>query len=229
MSRLLPDDTAARAGVPARPYTWLAGGFVVCLVVSNILAAKLVAVGPLIVPAAVILYPLTFLLDDLINEFYGPHVARHIVRVGFALQVGVVLAILAAIGLPAAPVWHGQAAYSAVLGTVPRIAVASLLAFLLGEYTAISIFAAVRRRTGRRRRWLRSNASDLLGELVDTGCFIGVAFAGTVPPHVLLTLFASQYAVKAVYSVLETIPFYVVTDAVRRQGTSGSGAEATRA
>lgn len=170
--------------------------FVVSLLISNILAVKLMVIGPLILPAAVIIYPFCFMLGDIITEVWGYNYARKVIFVGFFANAAMVLFSYLGGLLPAAPVWPHQDAYMAVFAMVPRIVIASFIAYLLGELLNSYSLEKIKSWTGVRLLFIRTIGSSLIGQLVDTGVFITLAFYGLVPNQVLLIMMLSQYLVK---------------------------------
>ncbi|MEE9201884.1 MAG: queuosine precursor transporter, partial [Dehalococcoidia bacterium] len=155
--------------------------FVGALLVANFIAVKLVSVGPFLVPAGVIAYPLTFLLTDTIAEVYGKGTARRVVWAGFGVNLIAVAMVMVALRLPPAPFYEGEAAFRATLGMVPRIVLASLVAYLVSQHHDVLAFHFWRRRTRGRYLWFRNNASTIVSQLLDTVLFITIAFAGTMP------------------------------------------------
>lgn len=193
----------------------LNGLFVTSLVISNVMSSKIVALGPLTVPAAVVAYPLTFLITDVIGEIWGRQEANSTVRLGFICQ----LVSLAMIGLgmilPVAPFADNQAAFSAILGSSFRVVAASMVAYVLSQSWDVWVFHRIRNwyieKHGSTRggRWLWNNGSTMSSQLIDTAIFILLAFYGTVPN--ILQMILSQYLVKVIYAALDTIPFYLLT------------------
>lgn len=170
--------------------------FVVSLLISNILAVKLMLIGPLVLPAAVIIYPFCFMLGDIITEVWGYGYARKVILAGFFANAALVLFSYLGGLLPAAPVWPYQDAYMNIFAMVPRIVVASFIAYLLGELLNSYSLEKIKSWTGVRLLFVRTIGSSLIGQLVDTGIFITLAFYGTIPNQVLLIMLVSQYLVK---------------------------------
>lgn len=170
--------------------------FVVSLLISNILAVKLMVIGQLVLPAAVIIYPFCFMLGDIITEVWGYDYARKVIFVGFFANAALVLFSYLGGLLPAAPVWFNQDAYMAIFAMVPRIVAASFIAYLLGELLNSYSLEKIKSWTGVRLLFVRTIGSSLIGQLIDTGVFITLAFYGTVPNQVLLVMLVSQYLVK---------------------------------
>ncbi len=184
----------------------LATLFATCLIAANIIAVKLVSIGGWVVPAGVIAYPLTFLFTDVIAELYGRKIASRVVWVGFGANLLMVVLVFGGRLLPPAPVWTDQPAYESILGMVPRIALASMVAYLISQHHDVFAFHFWRRKTKGRFLWLRNNASTMVSQGLDTGLFIPIAFWGIVPTEVLLNMLLTQYVIKLVIAVCDT-PF----------------------
>lgn len=180
--------------------------FVAALLISNILAAKLIALGPLILPAAVIIYPFCFMLGDVLTEVWGYAYARKVIYAGFVANAALVVFTFLGGLLPPAEVWHHQEAYLSLFGMVPRIVLASFLAYLAGELLNSWSLERIKDLTGGRWLFMRTIGSSVVGQFVDTAIFITLAFAGIVPGPVLLTMLASQYLVKVGLEALAGTP-----------------------
>ena len=189
--------------------------FTTALIIANIIAVKLVAIGSWVVPAGVIAYPLTFLLTDVIAELYGRQVATRVVWVGFGASLLMVLLIFVGKVLPPAIFWQEQPAYDAIFGVVPRIVGASMLAYLVSQHHDVASFHFWRRKTGARHLWLRNNASTMVSQALDTGLFITIAFWGTVPSAVLVNMLITQYLIKLAIAAVDTPFCYLLVSLLR--------------
>ena len=188
------------------------GLYVAWILVAQVMAAKLVEFSIMgwsfIIPAAAIMFPFAFQATDLINEAYGLRYTRYAILTAFATQVAAVLFFWHAIELPAAPFWELQGPFEKILGVdVPRIIAASWISFLVNENVDAQIFHWLRQRFAG-AWWLRSTVSDTVGLVLDSAVFITLAFYGTVPGNVLLTMIASQAAVKWLFGMIDTPWFY---------------------
>ena len=213
---------------PTHPYRWLpfiTALFVTTLIISNIIAVKLIALGGLFVPAAVILFPLAYIFGDVLTEVYGFARARQVIWTGFFCNLVAVLAIWLAGLLPAAPFWAAgsfstpdaaQQAYNAILGFTPRLLLASFAAYLVGEFLNSFILAKLKIRTAGRHLWLRTILSTIVGEGADSLVFITLAFWGIFPPDVILQSVLSQWFVKTAYETLATPLTYLVVNALKK-------------
>lgn len=200
--------------------------FVTVLVTSNIIAVKLISVGGLVLPAAVVLFPIAYIFGDILTEVYGYANARKVIWIGFFCNLLAVIAIWIAGILPAASIWSAgdyhspetaQQAYSAILGFAPRLLVASFIAYLIGEFLNSYVLAKLKIKTQGRYLWIRTIGSTLVGEGADSAVFIIIAFYGILPSTQLLTAILSQWLFKVGYEVLATPLTYLVVNFLKRK------------
>lgn len=137
--------------------------FITCLITANITAVKLVGVFGLVLPAAVIIFPISYIFGDVLTEVYGYRQARRVIWLGFLCNLIAVVAIWVGQVLPAASFWDGQAAYERILGYTPRLLVASFLAYLVGEFANSFVLAKMKIATNGRWLWTRTIGSTLVG------------------------------------------------------------------
>lgn len=198
----MPQTTA-----PARHSNWfllVAALFVTCLVVSNIIAVKVIDVAGMILPAAIIIFPISYILGDVLTEVYGFARARRVIWLGFLCNLFAVIAIAIGGLLPAAGFWGGQEAWDMILGAAPRILAASFVAYLVGELVNAWVLARLKVAMEGRHLWVRTIGSTLAGQLLDSAIFITIAFAGIMPLEVLLGAIVTQWLVKSGYEALAT-------------------------
>jgi hypothetical protein len=184
--------------------------FVTCLLTANIMATKLIVVAGLVLTAAIIVFPLSYILADVLTEVWGYEVTRRVIWLGFACNALMVVAIWIGGAIPPAPFWRGQPAYQEVLGQSPRILAASFAAYLVGEFANAFVLAKLKVATGGRWLWLRTISSTIVGQALDSAVFIALAFAGTVEAGALPAIMAGQWAVKVVYEAVATPLTYAV-------------------
>ena len=189
--------------------------FVSCLLISNIVASKLVMLWGLVIPAAVFVFPLTFLMTDVVNEVWGKAPARFMVLLGFGASLLLVGYLTLAQYLPAAPFWDGQQAYEMILGAVPRIVLASMVAYLVSQFHDVWAFNFWKEKTHGKYLWLRNNLSTMSSQLIDTAIFIVIAFWGIVPNDILIVMVLSQYVIKLTIAVIDTPICYILVKWVR--------------
>jgi len=204
----------------------LATLFVTCLVTANIITVKLISIGGWIVPAGIIAYPITFLFTDVITELYGRQTASKVVWLGFGASILMVILVVGGRLLPAASFWEGQAAYETILGMIPRIVLASMIAYLVSQHHDVFAFHFWREKTKARFLWLRNNASTMVSQALDTGLFITIAFWGTVPTAVLVNMLLTQYVIKLGIAALDTPFCYLMVHLLRGRVKPPVGAEA---
>ncbi|MFZ0448968.1 MAG: queuosine precursor transporter [Desulfatiglandaceae bacterium] len=184
--------------------------FVTCLLTANIMAVKVIRIFDLILPAAVIIFPISYIVGDVLTEVYGYGVARKVIWLGFFCNLVVVASFWLGGIMPSAPFWDGQAAYDRILGYAPRILVASFFAYLVGEFANSYILAKMKIATKGRWLWTRTIGSTLVGEGLDSAVFITLAFVGTIPTGTLASAVLTQWLVKCGYEAMATPLTYKV-------------------
>lgn len=190
--------------------------FITCLIAANITAVKLIAVFGLLLPAAIVIFPVSYILGDVLTEVYGYRQARRVIWLGFLCNLIVVATIWIGQMLPAAGFWDGQAAYERILGLAPRILAASFLAYLVGEFANAFVLAKMKIATEGRWLWTRTIGSTLVGQGLDSLIFIVLAFAGTMPLDALMGLVVTQWLVKSAYEAAATPVTYAVVGYLKR-------------
>jgi uncharacterized integral membrane protein (TIGR00697 family) len=194
----------------------IAALFVTCLITANVIAVKLVAVAGLILPAGIVIFPLSYILGDVLTEVYGFARARLVIWLGFFCNLIFVVAAWIGGLLPAAGFWDGQGAYERILGFTPRLLVASFAAYLVGEFANSFILARMKVLTEGRWLWMRTIASTVVGEGLDSLIFIVIAFTGVIPASMVLSTVLTQWLVKSGYEVLATPLTYAVVGFLKR-------------
>lgn len=187
--------------------------FAVLLVISNVIASKIMSVGGFFAPAAVLCYSLTFAATDTMAELWGKERTKFVVNVGFFVAVLSALFIRLAITVAPAPFWENQSAFELILGSNFRIVLASLTAYLVSQHHDIWAFTFWKNRTGGRHLWLRNNLSTGVSQLLDTLLFISLAFYGTGAP--VISMIAGQYVIKLVIAVADTPLVYALVYMIR--------------
>jgi uncharacterized integral membrane protein (TIGR00697 family) len=175
--------------------------FAACLLVSNILASKIMMVGAWSAPAGVLVFPLAYIINDVIAEVWGYSKARLIIWAGFGVNLLAVLFFSLGIVATPAPFYSSQEAFSTVLGNTPRIVAASLLAYLVGSFLNAYIMSRFKVLTRGKGFSIRAVVSTFVGEGADSLIFITVAFAGIFPAGVLFTMVLTQAIIKTVYEI----------------------------
>jgi len=189
--------------------------FITCLITANITAVKLISLFGL--PAAIIIFPLSYIIGDVLTEVYGYRQARRVIWLGFFCNFIAVLAIWIGQMLPPASFWDGQASYERILGYAPRLLLASFLAYLVGEFSNAFVLAKMKIATKGRWLWLRTIGSTLIGQGLDSAIFITLAFFGTIPLNALFIAVVVQWLAKSLYEAVVTPLTYVVVAFLKRK------------
>ena len=184
--------------------------FISSILLSNIIATKIIVAGGLIVPAAVVLYPLTFLFTDVVSEVEGRKSARDLVMMGFYMSIIMVLILFIGKILPPAPFWENQEAYNIILGSTPRIVLASMIAYLISQNHDVWAFHWWKQKTSGKHLWMRNNFSTITSQLIDSVLFISIAFMGIYPLKTIGVMIFSQYLIKVGIALLDTPFCYIL-------------------
>ncbi len=184
------------------PFMLLGILFNVCLIASNLLETKVIQIGPITATAGLIVFPVSYIINDCIAEIWGFKKARLIIWCGFLMNFIVIGFARLAIALPAAPFWEGEESFNFVFGLAPRIALASLLAFLAGSFLNAYIMSKMKIATQGKYFSLRAIASTLVGESADSLIFFPIAFGELISPAELLIMVATQACLKSLYEVI---------------------------
>ena len=193
----------------------IAAIFVTCLITANIIAIKVISFGPLILPAAIIVFPLSYIFGDILTEVYGYRQARRVIWLGFFCNL--IFVIFAWVGqvLPPAPFWKWQEAYETILGYTPRLLVASFCGYLIGEFTNSFVLARMKILTRGRWLWTRTIGSTIVGEGLDTLIFITLAYIGT--PSFVLIMILYHWLVKTGIEAVATPFTYAVVNFLKKK------------
>jgi len=190
--------------------------FVAVLIVSNIASTKILLLGPFTFDGGTVLFPLAYIFGDVLTEVYGYSRSRRVIWTGFFWLL-LAAAILSLVDwLPPAPDWNLQNSFHAVLGQTPRIVVGSLCAYAAGEFANSFVLAKMKLLTKGRWLWTRTIGSTLVGEGLDTGIFLTVAFLGTLPTSLLWAVFLSNFVFKVGVETLFTPVTYYVVNSLKR-------------
>jgi queuosine precursor transporter len=179
----------------------LTGLFTVTLLISNVLNCKIIRVGPLPFTGGLIMFPLAALFGDVLTEVYGYAETRKVIWTGLGSLVLFAVMIEICGALPADPLWAHQAAYVVILGAVPRIVLASLTAYFVGEFSNSYVLAKCKIRTHGSFMFLRFVLSTLAGQFIDSATFVGVAFAGRIPPRQMVAVAVTGWAIMVVWEI----------------------------
>ena len=192
--------------------------YVTCLLLSNLIAGKMWAVtASVTLPAAVILFPVTYIFGDIFTEVYGFRQARTAIWLGFGCSFFAVAIYLVTIALPHPDFWGGQEAYATVLGTTPRVAAASFIGYLFGEFSNSMLLSRLKVATEGRHLWLRTITSTLVGEGFDSVIFVMISFWGTMDSGTVLRMILFQYLFKVCYEIVCTPLTYAVVSWLKKK------------
>lgn len=173
-------NSAHFAAAGASIYPLISAVFVGLLIISNIGATKLIQFGPIITDGGAFLFPLVYITGDVLSEVYGFRAARRVILTGFGMAILSALTFYAVQISPSAEAWTNQDAYEAILGFVPRIVLASVCGFLVGQFLNSYVLVKIKERTKENVLWFRLIGSTLVGELADTLVFCTIAFYGII-------------------------------------------------
>ena len=177
--------------------------FCICLIISNLIEIKTIDVGSFFtITAGVIVFPISYILNDCIVEVYGFRKARLMIWMGFAANLLVSFFLQVAILLPGGDAWELQGAMESIYGSVPRIMFASFTAFLCGSFVNAYVMSKMKLSSGTKNFSLRAIVSTLWGEGVDSLLFFPIAFAGVFPWSVIFSLIISQALIKTAYEII---------------------------
>lgn len=189
--------------------------FVVALIVANIVACKVVVFWKFTVPAAIVAYPITYLMTDIIGEIWGKEEANRTVKLGIICQIISLIMIGLAILLPVASYADNQTAFKSILGNSFRVVAASLVGYIVSQTWDVWIFHKIRdwyiKKNGTTKggKWIWNNVGTMTAQILDTAIFITIAFFGVVPNIFAMVL--SQYVIKFIFAILDTPFFYYFT------------------
>ncbi len=184
------------------PFMLLGILFNVCLIAANLLETKVVQIAGITATAGLIVFPVSYIINDCIAEVWGFKKARLIIWSGFASNFLVIAFAQLATVLPAAPYWEGEEAFNFVFGLAPRIAIASLLAFLIGSFLNAYVMSKMKLASQGRHFSLRAVFSTLVGESADSLIFFPIAFGGLIPLSELFAMILTQAILKSAYEVV---------------------------
>ena len=197
-------------------YVLLVAMFCAALLIANIGAVKLIAIGPVITDGGALLFPLTYILGDVLTEIFGFNAARRAIFTAMALQITAAFVFWFVTLLPAAPGWEMQDAYASVVGFVPRIVLASVVAFVVGETLNSYVLVWIKERTKERLLWARLIGSTIVGELADTLVFCTIAFYGVITGAEFANYVITGYIYKTLVEVVMLPVTYRVIAALKR-------------
>jgi uncharacterized integral membrane protein (TIGR00697 family) len=211
-----PPAAQARDLRTYRHFDTLLAIFIVVLLISNLVGQKLCAIGPFVVSGAQILFPITYIFGDVFTEVYGYSASRRAIWLGFLANGLLAVMGLITVWLPPAPGWKNQEAFQTVFYQIPRLIVASLVAYWCGEFANSFTLAKMKLWTNGRMLWSRAVGSTVVGQFVDTLILYAVGFLGTAPLRTLATGVVSAYLFKVIYEIVAIPMTYAVVGFLKR-------------
>jgi uncharacterized integral membrane protein (TIGR00697 family) len=209
--------TAHFAATSRSLYPVIVGVFVGLLLISNIGAVKLIEFGPIITDGGVFLFPLVYIAGDILSEVYGFKAARKAIFIGFAMSILAALTFWLVQISPPAEAWGNQEAFESVLGFVPRIVLASVAGYLVGQLLNAWVLVKIKERTQEKALWLRLLGSTAVGEFADTIVFCTIAFYGVITGEEFLIYVAFGFAYKTLVEIVLLPVSYAVIGWVKRR------------
>ncbi len=194
----------------------IVGLFVAVLLISNVASTKILELWKFTFDGGTLLFPLSYIFNDVLTEVYGYRHSRRVIWTGFAAAALMSVVFYLVGELRPAPDWTAQDAYMAILGQTPRIVIASLIAYFAGEFSNSYTLAKMKVATQGRWLWMRTIGSTIVGEFVDTGLFVLIAFYGVLPTSLLISVTVSNYIFKVGFEVLATPITYRVVNFLKK-------------
>jgi uncharacterized integral membrane protein (TIGR00697 family) len=191
--------------------------FITSLITANIMIVKQIAISGIVIPAAIIIFPISYICGDILTEVYGYRQARLVIWLGFICNLIAVLAFWIGGLLPPASIFDAQSAYERILGSTPRFLIASFIAYLAGEFSNSFVLSKMKLATSGRWLWTRTIGSTLVGQGIDSVVVLLIAFTGTLPFSVLGFMIISHWLLKTAYEVIVTPLTYIVVNYFKRR------------
>ena len=210
-----------------RYYDIILALFAAVLLISNLSATKLIAFGSILTDGGAVLFPLAYIFGDILTEVYGYKYARRAIWTGFGVMLLAIFSFTIVRFLPSAPEYHDQAAFEAVLGFFPRIVIASLCAYIVGEFMNSFVLAKLKLKTKGKFLWLRLIGSTLVGEFFDTVIFALIAFGGILTGNDMLVYVLLGWIFKTVVEIVLLPVTYAVVNWLKKRENSDAYDENT--
>jgi len=189
--------------------------FVTSLITANVIAIKIISLGPVILPAAIFVFPLSYIFGDVLTEVYGYRLTRKVIWLGFICNLIFVIFVWMGQILPPAPFWEGQKAYERILGYTPRLLAASFFGYLAGEFANSFVLAKMKILTRGRWLWSRTIGSTIVGQGLDTAIFITLAFIGT--PSFVSIMILYHWLAKTLIEAIATPLTYTIVNFLKKK------------
>lgn len=199
-----------------RLFPFVMASFTAILLISNTVAVKVVDLGPFYFDGATILFPLVYIFADILTEVYGYARSRQVIWMGFGANILMAGTYYVIGALDSAPDWTNGDAYQMILGQVPRVVAASLIAYLCGEFVNSYILSKMKIMTKGKKLYSRTISSTLVGQAIDTSVFVFIAFWGVIPADAVWHMMWSNYIFKTTYEIAATPLTYLVVNKLKK-------------
>ena len=176
--------------------------FCVCLITANVLETKQLSFGPVNLTAGIIVFPVSYIINDVVCEVWGYQRTRMLIWMGFAMNFFFVIMGAIADWIPGAPYWHGEEGFHVIFGLAPRIALASFIAFIAGSFINAYVMSRMKLSSGGSNFSTRAILSTVFGEATDSVIFFPLALGGVIPWEEMPSLVITQVTLKTVYEIL---------------------------
>ncbi len=176
--------------------------FCICLITANLLETKQIQIGNIYTTAGILVFPLSYIINDCVCEVWGYKKTMLMVWIGFAMNLIFVIFGAIADAIPAAPFWNNEEGFHAIFGLAPRIVAASFIAFLAGSFVNAKILSKMKAANPGRKFSVRAIVSTIFGESADSAIFFPIAFLGVIPCRELLIIMITQIILKTLYEIL---------------------------
>ncbi|MDD4323143.1 MAG: queuosine precursor transporter [Dehalococcoidales bacterium] len=193
----------------------IAAVFITCIITANVIAVKVISIGPIVLPAAIIVFPLSYIFGDIITEVYGYHRARQVIWLAYGCNLLFVAFVWIAQVIPGASFWENQQAYESILGVVPRFLLASFAGGIVGEFANSFVLSRMKVLTRGRWLWMRTIASTIIGQGLDTALFIVIAYYAT--PNFLPIMILYHWLAKTAVETLATPLTYLTVGHLKQK------------
>ena len=194
--------------------------FCICLILANLLETKQIAFGPISVTGGLIVFPISYIINDCVCEVWGFRKARLLIWSGFVMNFFFVAVAALCDWIPGAPYWHNETGFHAIFGLAPRITAASFVAFLVGSFVNAYVMSKMKIHDGSRHFSARAILSTIAGESCDSLIFFPLALSGVVPAKEIPVLIFSQIFLKTAYEfIVLPLTIYVVKHVKQYEGT----------
>lgn len=210
------DHAPAPSASSFRYFDLIVGVFVTALITSNLVSAKVAQIGPFKLGCGIFVFPISYIFGDVLTEVYGYARSRRVIWIGFFCGVLTSVVFVVADVMPPAPDWHGQSAFHAILGQLPRVVAASLVAYVTGEFFNSFVLAKLKVLTKGKHLWVRTIGSTLVGQGVDSAVFYPLAFYGLWTTATVVDVAWHNYLIKVAVETLFTPLTYVVVNFLKR-------------